>query len=144
MPETKYFEKEFILSQWSQPAAAKFPARLAYWTIGSSENPAVLLPTCYGGTLATTSPFLYSKPSASSPEPVLPPEKFFIIVTALLGGGESSSPANTPAPYNGPNFPKVTYEDNVKLQKELCESLGVKKLFAYIGFSMGGQQGRRN
>ncbi len=34
----------------------------------------------------------------------------------------------------------MTYEDNIRLQYALCESLGVKKLFTYIGFSMGGQQ----
>lgn len=63
-----------------------------------------------------------------------------MIVTGLLGGNESSSPCNTPAPFSGPNFPHTTYEDNIRLQHALCTSLGVAKLFAYIGFSMGGQQ----
>jgi homoserine O-acetyltransferase len=138
MPETQYFEKEITLSPQSEPAGSKFPARLAYWTFGDPPNPAVLLPTCYGGSLESTSPFLYSE--AHTPDPILPPSKYFIIVTGLLCGGESSSPSNTPAPWNGTNFPHTTYEDNIRLQYTLCESLGVKKLFAYIGFSMGGQQ----
>ena len=138
MPETKYFEKEITLSPQSEPAGEKFPAKLAYWTFGDVSNPAVLLPTCYGGTLETTSPYLYSSEAQS--DPILPPSKYFIIVVGLLAGGESSSPSNTPAPWNGPNFPHTTYEDNIRLQYALCESLGVKKLFAYIGFSMGGQQ----
>jgi homoserine O-acetyltransferase len=138
MPETKYFEKEISLSPQSEPPGAKFPARLAYWTLGDVSNPAVLLPTCYGGTLDTTSPYLYD--SDQWPDPILSPSKYFIIITGLLAGGESSSPSNTPAPWNGPNFPHTTYEDNIRLQYALCESLGVKKLFAYIGFSMGGQQ----
>lgn len=138
MPETKYLEREITLSPQSEPAGSKFPAKLAYWTIGEPSHPAVLLPTCYGGSLENTSTFLYSNESTS--DPILSPSKYFIIVTGLLAGGESSSPSNTAAPWNGPNFPRTTYEDNIRLQYALCESLGVKKLFAYIGFSMGGQQ----
>lgn len=138
MPETHFFDKEITLSPQSVPAGGTFRAKLAYWTFGDVSNPAVLLPTCYGGTLATTTPFLYS--TEHQKDPILFPSKFFIIVVGLLGGGESSSPSNTPPPNNGPNFPKTTYEDNVRLQRELCTHLGVSKLFAYIGFSMGGQQ----
>jgi homoserine acetyltransferase len=135
MPETKFFQQTITLSLQSSPSGLKFPAKLAYWTIGSSSNPAILLPTCFGGLLSDTLPFLYSGNNA-----ILPPSKYFMIITALLGGGESSSPSNTPEPYHGPNFPRITYEDNVRLQYALCQSLGVEKLFAYIGFSMGGQQ----
>ena len=138
MPETKYFEKEITLSKQSKPAGEKFPARLAYWTIGDISKPAVLMPTCYGGTLETTSTYLYD--SEQWPDPILTPSKFFLIITGLFAGGESSSPSNAPEPWNGPNFPRTTYEDNIRMQYALCESLGVKKLFAYIGFSMGGQQ----
>ncbi|QIX01284.1 hypothetical protein AMS68_006801 [Peltaster fructicola] len=138
MSGKQFFEREIELSALSEPPRAKFNARLAYETYGDASKPAVLLPTCFGGTLATTTPFLYK--SENSDRPVFPIEEYFIIVTALLGGGESSSPSNTAAPLNGPNFPKVTYEDNVRLQHSLCVSLGVKELHAYIGFSMGGQQ----
>ncbi|GAB7366336.1 hypothetical protein MBLNU230_g8136t1 [Neophaeotheca triangularis] len=137
MAETKYFEKEITLSPNSSPAGSTFPAKLAYWTFGSPSNPAILLPTCYGGSLASTFPFLYDGPDAP-----LPSSKFYIIVVGLLSGGESSSPSNTPSPHNGPNFPHVTYEDNIHLQRALCSSLGIlnDRLFAYIGFSMGCQQ----
>jgi homoserine O-acetyltransferase len=135
MPETKFFEQTITLPPHSSPSGLKFPAKLAYWTIGSSSNPAILLPTCFGGVLSDTLPFLYSGNNA-----ILPPRKYFIIITGLLGGGESSSPSNTPSPYHGPNFPHTTYEDNIRFQHALCKSLGVEKLFAYIGFSMGGQQ----
>ena len=143
MPETQYFEKDITLSPQSEPGGKTFPAKLAYWTFGDPSNPAVLLPTCYGGTLASTSPFLYSdKDGKGQPnQPVFAPSKYFVIVLGLVGGSESSSPSNTPAPWDGPNFPHTTYEDNIRLQYALCtEKLGLKKLFAYIGFSMGGQQ----
>jgi homoserine O-acetyltransferase len=135
MPDTKIFEQEITLSSHSVPPRSSFPAKLAYWTIGDSSKPVVLLPTCYGGSLSDTSPFLYSGDTA-----IFSDSEYFIIVTALLGGGESSSPSNTPAPFDGPNFPRMTYEDNIRLQHALCEHLGVSRLFAYIGFSMGGQQ----
>lgn len=137
MAETKYFEKEITLSPQSEPAGSTFPAKLAYWTFGSPSNPAILLPTCYGGTLGSTFPFLYNGPNAP-----LPPSRFFIIVVGLLSGSESSSPSNTPAPHSGPNFPYMTYEDNIHLQRALCTHLKIvnERLFAYIGFSMGAQQ----
>nr|POE48425.1 homoserine o-acetyltransferase [Quercus suber] len=138
MPDTKFFAQHIKLSSHSTPPNADFPASLAYWALGDPSNPAVLLPTCFGGTLATTLPFLYD--ASKHENPILDPSKYYIIVTGLLGGSESSSPSNTPTPWNGPNFPRVTYEDNVRLQYALCKSLGVSKLFAYIGFSMGGQQ----
>nr|OQO26956.1 hypothetical protein B0A51_05955 [Rachicladosporium sp. CCFEE 5018] len=138
MPEIQYFSKEITLSPQSEPAGKSFPAKLAYWTFGDVSNPAVLLPSCYGGTLATTTPFLYSTDEGN--KPVFPTNKYFVIVTGLLGGGESSSPINAPEPWKAADFPHVTYEDNIRLQYALCESLGVKKLHAYIGFSMGGQQ----
>ncbi|WPH03802.1 Hypothetical protein R9X50_00668500 [Acrodontium crateriforme] len=141
MPETQYFSHELTLSAQSTPPGIKFPAKLAYWTFGSPTSPAVLLPTCYGGKLADTSPFLYQKSQDhDAAEPILSPAKYFIIVTGLLSGGESSSPSNTAAPFDGPRFPRTTYEDNIRLQYALCQSLGVERLFAYIGFSMGGQQ----
>lgn len=138
MAETKFFQQVITLSPRSEPAGLNIPAKLAFWTFGDSSNPAVLLPTCYGGTLEDTLPFVYS--TEHTPDPVLPSSKYFIMIVGLLGGGESSSPSNTPEPHHGPNFPRTTYEDNVRFQHALCQSLGVKKLFAYIGFSMGGQQ----
>jgi homoserine acetyltransferase len=136
MSEIKYFHKELVLSPSSEPALAKFPAKLAYKTYGSPSNPAVLLSSAFLGSLDTTTPFLYTGDDA-----ILSPERFYIIVVGVIGGGESSSPSNQPAPYDGPRFPKTTYQDNIHLQYSLCtEELGLSQLFAYIGYSMGGQQ----
>lgn len=140
MPETKYFNREIELSSHSDPPGLKFPAKLAYWTFGSPSNPAVLVPSCYSGLLANTMPFLYSSKDGNDDPPFLP-EKYFVIVVGLMGGGESSSPSNQPAPYDGPRFPKLSYEDNIRLQYALCtEELGISQLFAYVGFSMGGRK----
>ncbi|KAJ3483510.1 hypothetical protein NLI96_g6263 [Meripilus lineatus] len=46
-----------------------------------------------------------------------------------------------PIPYNGPYFPRVTYEDNIRAQYAvLTKELRVSKIFCVIGFSMGAQQ----
>ncbi|KAF5316755.1 hypothetical protein D9619_006541 [Psilocybe cf. subviscida] len=71
---------------------------------------------------------------------VMDPQKYFVVTFALFSNGESSSPSNTPAPYNGPYFPAVSYEDNIRAQYAVLEKLGVKKVYSVIGFSMGGQQ----
>lgn len=136
MAGTNYFNKEITLSSHSEPAEESFPAKLAYRTYGSPSNPAILMSSAFLGSIETTTPFLYTGKDA-----VLSSEKFFIIAVGLLGGGESSSPSNQPAPFDGPRFPKTTYEDNIHLQYAICtEELGISKLFAYIGYSMGGQQ----
>ncbi|WP_404456688.1 alpha/beta fold hydrolase [Oceanobacillus kapialis] len=71
----------------------------------------------------------------------LDPRKYFIIVPNLLGNGLSSSPSNTPAPFDKANFPQVTIYDNVKLQHRLVtEKFGIQKIALVVGWSMGGVQ----
>ncbi|KAG2368433.1 Alpha/Beta hydrolase protein [Suillus spraguei] len=106
----------------------------AYQTFGDPKNPVVVFPTCYGGKLDSQS-YMVGEDKA------LDPRKYYVVTLALFSNGESSSPSNTPAPYNGPYFPTVTYEDNVRAQYAvLTKKLGVKKVFCVIGFSMGAQQ----
>ncbi len=67
--------------------------------------------------------------------------KYFIVCSNILGGckgttGPSSINPKTNRPY-GLNFPIFTIEDAVRLQKELIDYLGIKKLIA-AGGSMGG------
>lgn len=138
MPETQYYEHELTLSAQSEPAGEKFPAKLAYWALGDNSKPAIMMPSCFGGTLENTSPYLYN--GLDGKAPAFSTEDYYVIIVGLMGGSESSSPSNQAAPFDGPRFPHVTYEDNMRLQYGLCQKLGVKKLHAYIGFSMGGQQ----
>jgi len=138
MPETKYFSHELTLSAQSEPAGTKFPAKLAYWALGDASKPAIMMPSCFGGTLESTSAYLYN--GLDGAPPAFSTKDYFVVIVGLMGGSESSSPSNQAAPFDGPRFPKVTYEDNIRLQYALCQELGIKKLHAYIGFSMGGQQ----
>jgi homoserine O-acetyltransferase len=59
----------------------------------------------------------------------------------LLGGGISSSPSNTPPPFDRALFPRVTLWDNVRLQQlMLQERFGIERLKLASSWSMGGCQ----
>jgi len=71
-------------------------------------------------------------------------ERFFIICSNVLGGcygstGPSSIDPRTRRPY-ALGFPTLTIEDMASAQRLLVRHLGIKKLYAAIGSSMGGMQ----
>jgi homoserine O-acetyltransferase len=75
------------------------------------------------------------------PGKALDPNRYFLVATELFGNGKSSSPSNTPKPFDGPRFPVTTIRDNVEAtHRLLAERLGVSHLRAVVGFSMGGEQ----
>ncbi|HEY5277182.1 MAG TPA: homoserine O-acetyltransferase [Coriobacteriia bacterium] len=71
-------------------------------------------------------------------------DRFFVVCANVLGGcsgttGPSSVDMETGAPY-GLRFPMVTIEDMVDAQARLLHALGVRRLAAVVGGSMGGMQ----
>lgn len=70
--------------------------------------------------------------------------RYFVICSNVLGGcygatGPSSLDPETGRPY-GLRFPVVTVGDWVRLQKRLIDHLGIHRLLAVAGGSLGGQQ----
>ncbi len=78
------------------------------------------------------------------PRRPLDTNKYFVVCPNVLGGcygttGPASTNPSTGAPY-GPDFPTVTIRDMVRLQREFLLSLGINRLSAVAGGSMGGMQ----
>jgi homoserine O-acetyltransferase len=71
-------------------------------------------------------------------------ERFFVVSTNLLGGcrGTTGPSSNNPAtgrPY-GSDFPVITVADMVRTERALLDELGIDRLAAVAGGSLGGMQ----
>lgn len=71
-------------------------------------------------------------------------DRYFVVCANLLGGcrgttGPSSADPSTGRPY-GLRFPLMTVSDLVKVHRALIEHLGIARLMAAIGGSLGGMQ----
>ncbi|SEF77208.1 homoserine O-acetyltransferase [Nonomuraea solani] len=112
-------------------------ARLAYQTYGElapDRGNAILYPTWYSGRH-------WDNEWLIGPGMTLDPGRYFIIVPNMLGNGLSSSPSNTPPPYDRARFPRVTVYDNVAAQHRLVtEKFGIERLALVTGWSMGAGQ----
>jgi homoserine O-acetyltransferase len=111
--------------------------KLAYKTFGTlsaAKDNVIVYPTWYSGQH-------YDNEWLIGEGRALDPAKYFIIIPNMLGNGLSSSPSNTPEPYNGPRFPLVTAYDNVRAQHRLVtEKFGIKHIRLVTGWSMGALQ----
>lgn len=112
-------------------------AKLAYKTYGTlnaSKDNAVVLPTFYTGTHRRNEGFFGAGRA-------IDPARHFVVSINLFGNGLSSSPSNTPAPCDGPRFPRVTLYDNIACQHRLLTGrLGVERIALVAGWSMAGCQ----
>ena len=112
-------------------------ARLAYKTYGelnANGDNVVVLPTFYTGSHRRNEGFF-------GPGRAIDPACHFVVSVNLFGNGISSSPSNTPAPFNAANFPNITLYDNVRAQyRLLTEELDVKRVALVSGWSMAGCQ----
>lgn len=111
-------------------------AFLAYKTYGAlnrAKDNVIVYPTWFSGQH-------YENEWLIGSGKALDPEKYFIVVPNMFGNGLSSSPSNTPEPFDAARFPRVTAYDNVLAQKRLVDSLGIEKIRLVTGWSMGANQ----
>ncbi|MGJ3647861.1 alpha/beta fold hydrolase [Sphingomonas sp. GlSt437] len=130
--------RTFVIRNFKLENGTVLPeAKIMYATYGklnAAHDNVVLLPSHY---MADAHGYEW----LIGPDKALDPAKYFLVATELFGNGKSSSPSNTPAPFDGPRFPVTTIRDNVVAgHRLLTEALGIRHLRAVIGFSMGGQQ----
>ena len=100
-------------------------ARLAFKTQGtlnSAKDNAILFPHMWSGTSKSMEIFI-------GEDRPLDPSKYFIILPGQFANGFSSSPSNSPPPFNGGAFPNVTIGDDVRAQHRLLtERFGIERL----------------
>lgn len=120
-----------------QRGATLRDAKLAYKTFGKlnkAKDNVIVYPTWYSGQH-------YDNEWLIGEGMALDPNKYFIIIPNMFGNGLSSSPSNTPEPYDAARFPKITAYDNVRAQHRLVtEKFGISKIKMVLGWSMGALQ----
>lgn len=112
------------------------PCKIAYRTFGRmnvEKDNVVLVTTWLLGRSEDWIPFL-------GPSGIVDTSKFYTIVVDALGDGHSQSPSNS-SPTDERAFDALTIGDMVQSQyRLLTEKLGINRLYAVIGASMGGMQ----
>ncbi|MEK4292448.1 alpha/beta fold hydrolase [Paenibacillus sp. FSL R5-0914] len=134
MRDYEIFELGDITLQSGEILPQAFLAYKTYGTLNAAKNNVIFYPTWFAGQHADNEWLI-------GPDKALDPNKYFIIVPNMLGNGLSSSPSNTPPPYDRANFPEVTIYDNVRLQHQLVtQKFGINKIALVVGWSLGAVQ----
>jgi homoserine O-acetyltransferase len=151
--ETQYYTFAHSPSELELESGEKFgPITLAYETYGklnSEKSNAILIHHALTGDAHAAGFHPGDKDpgwwdNMIGPGKAFDTEHYFIICSNVLGGCKGSTgPASinpvTGRPY-GLQFPVITIKDMVNAQRHLIDSLGIDKLLAVVGGSMGGMQ----
>lgn len=134
MADYAIFELGDVVLQSRQTIRGAQLAYKTYGTLNAAKDNVIVYPTWYSGQH-------YENEWLIGPGRALDPERYFIIVPNMFGNGLSSSPSNTPTPFNGPRFPQVTAYDNVVQQHRLVtDKFGIERIKLVTGWSMGALQ----
>lgn len=128
------------------------PFQVAYQTAGTlnadRSNAILICHALTGDQHATNEHPVTGKPGwwemLVGPGKPVDTDRFFVICSNVIGGCMGSSGPATIDPATGRayglNFPVITIGDMVRAQAMLVDHLGIDKLFAVVGGSMGGMQ----
>jgi homoserine O-acetyltransferase len=130
--------QHFALGDFDLEGGATLPkAQVAYTTYGTlnaAKDNAIVFPTWFVGTHLDVEWLI------GDGQP-LDTTKYFVVVAHMFGNGHSSSPSNTPPPFDRGRFPAINVRDNVRAHHRLVtEGLGIRKVQLVIGGSMGAFQ----
>jgi homoserine O-acetyltransferase/O-succinyltransferase len=110
--------------------------RVTYRTFGkmnADKSNVVLIPSWYNGRSEDLVRF-------TGPGRLVDDNVYYVVVVDAIGNGASSSPSNHPT-LRGNSFPAITIRDMVESQHQLLtRHLGIQRVHAVIGISMGGMQ----
>ena len=133
-PYDEYVIGDFVLEDGGTIRGCKL-AYSTFGTLSANCDNAILVTTWFAATNKIMEQ-VYVGPGRA-----LDPATYFIIIVNQLGSGLSSSPNNTPAPFDMATFPRVRIGDDVRAQhKLLTEKFGIERLQLVTGGSMGAQQ----
>jgi homoserine O-acetyltransferase len=119
-----------------------------YGTLNSSRSNAILIVHAFTGDAHAAGIGHDGKPgwwdNMVGPGRAFDTTRYFVISSNVLGGckgttGPSSINPETGQPY-AMSFPVITISDMVRLQAKLLDYLGIERLLAVAGGSMGGMQ----
>ncbi|MGH9722593.1 MAG: homoserine O-acetyltransferase MetX [Bryobacteraceae bacterium] len=119
-----------------------------YGTLNASRSNAILVLHAFSGDAHAAGVNHEGKPgwwdNMIGPGKAFDTEKYFVICSNVLGGcrgttGPTSINLETGRPY-AMSFPVITIADMVRLQKMLVDHLGIQRLLAVTGGSMGAMQ----
>ncbi len=112
-------------------------AKLAYTTHGTlnaAKDNAILFPNFLAGSDQALEIYI-------GEDLALDPRKYFIVLPGQFGNGFSSSPSNTPPPFDRGAFPPIHVADDVIAQHRLLtEHFGISELQLVLGWSVGALQ----
>lgn len=143
-----FHSKQPLLLDWGGVLPSHHVAYETWGTLNSDKSNAILLHTGLSASSHAHSTPTNPQPGwwerFIGPDAPLDTNKYFIICTNILGScfgstGPSSLDPSDGAPY-AIRFPILTIEDMVRAQFALLDHMGIQKLYASVGSSMGGMQ----
>lgn len=139
---------ELLLLDWGG-VLPEFEIAYETWgTLNADKSNAILLHTGLSASSHAHSTKANSKPGwwekFIGPGAPLDTDRYFVVCTNVIGGCFGSTGPSSIDPSDGKRyatrFPILTLDDMVRAQFRLLDSLGVSKLYASVGSSMGGMQ----
>ncbi|MBA2364095.1 MAG: homoserine O-acetyltransferase [Chloroflexia bacterium] len=139
------------LPLWRGGALASVTLANETWgALSPNRDNVVLLLHALTGDSHAADPHEPDNPKAAWWNPLIGPgrafdtDRYFVICSNVIGGcqgttGPASTDPETGKPY-ALNFPVITVQDMVRAQREMLTGLGIRRLAAVAGGSIGGMQ----